>query len=357
MMRIVLLIPVAVLLLLVGVYLLTPRATLEIPEAPVGYLDAHAHIAGIGAGGSGCFLHPDLRDSFRFMFYLRAFGVTEGELEQHGDELIARRMNRMIAESRYVRSAVVLALDGVVRDDEIDRDATQVYVPNAFVSQLAKEYPHLEYGASVNPEWSDWRERLQQAKRDGALLVKWLPAIMHIDPADERYVPYYRTLVELGLPLLVHVGEERSFGQADDSLGDPRKLELPLEQGVTVIAAHVATTGEYENEASHKRLLSMFKEYPNLYADISSLTQINKLGYLADVLEVPGVEERLLYGSDWPLQFFPLVSAVYHWPDIDVPRIKSIQRIENEWDHDVVLKTALGVPPSVFERSAALLLH
>lgn len=357
MIRVVLLIPVAVLALLTGGYLLTPRATLEMPEPGPGYLDAHAHIAGIGAGGSGCFVNPSLRNSYKFMFYLHAFGVSEDDLEKQGDELVARRINQMIEESKYVRSAVVLALDGVIHDGMLDRAATQIYVPNSFVAHLASKYPHLEYGASINPERPDWSERLHQAKRDGALLVKWLPAIMNIDPGDPRYIPYYRTLVKLDLPLLVHVGNERSFGDVDDSLGDPRKLELPLKEGVTVIAAHIATTGEYENEASYQRLLSMFPEHPNLYTDISSLTQINKLGYLVEALKVPGLTERMLYGSDWPLQFFPLVSPLYHWPDIDIPRIKSIQEFENQWDRDIALKTALGVPPSVLERSEALLLQ
>lgn len=355
--RIILLTPVLAVMLMAGVYLLTPQAEPDFPVPRTRYLDAHAHIAGIGAGDSGCFVHPDLMDSFKFDFYLRGFGVTRAELRSQGDELVAKRMNESISRSRYVRSAVILALDGVIRDGELDREATQVYVPDEFAARMARKYPRLRYGASVNPERPDWRERLVQAKRDGAVLVKWLPAIMNIDPSDPRYVPYYRTLVELGLPLLVHVGRERAFGDVNDALGDPRKLTLPLKEGVTVIAAHVATTGEYEGERSHDRLLAMFDDYPNLYADISSLTQINKVGYLVEILNTPGVGERLLYGSDYPLQFFPVVSSFYHWPDIDLPRAKGIDNVENKWDRDVLLKNALGVPRSVFERSSEMLLR
>lgn len=350
-----LLTPLLVSVLLAGIYLLTPQASLDTDAPGVGYLDAHAHIAGIGAGGSGCFVHPDLLDSYKFAFYLHGFDVSQDELEQHGDEVLIKRLDRSIAESRYVDKAIILALDGVIRDDRIDRSATQVYVPNEFVSTMAKKYPHIEYGASINPNRSDWRERLYRAKRNGALLVKWLPAIMDIDPADKRYDPYYRTLAELDLPLLVHVGKERAFGDVDDALGDPKKLARPLNAGVTVIAAHVATTGEYEDQPSHQRLLAMLDEFPNLYTDISSLTQINKIGYLVDILNTPGAADRLIYGSDWPLQFFPLVSAFYHWPDIDLSVAKSISQIDNKWDHDVALKKALGVPPSVFRRSAELL--
>lgn len=356
-MRLVLLTPVFIILLLAGIYLVTPQASLELEVPDAGYLDAHAHIAGIGAGGSGCFVHPDLAESFKFKFYLRGFGVTREQLEKEGDELVARRLSRLIAESRYVSSAVILALDGVVRNDRIDRSATQVYVPNEFVARMADKYPNLEFGASVHPDRSDWEARLVKAERNGAVLVKWLPAIMDIDPSNPAYVPYYQTLVELDLPLLVHVGHEHAFGNARDELGDPAKLALPLDLGVTVIAAHIATTGEYQGQASHQRLLSMLEDYPNLYADISSLTQINKVGYLVEALKTSGVRKRLLYGSDWPLQFFPVVSPFYHWPDIGLRRAKTIQNIENKLDRDVLLKKALGVPDPVFERSADLLLR
>lgn len=357
-MRVVLLTPLVVLVLLAAGYLLTPQAPLEELGLPRhGYLDAHAHIAGIGAGGSGCYVHPDLADSFKFDFYLGGFGVTREALERHGDELVARRLNNMISASKYVRRAVILALDGVVRDDTIDRSATQVYVPNEFAARMARRYPNLEFGASVHPDRSDWRQRLMEAEHDGAVLVKWLPAIMNIDPANPRYVDYYRTLVELDLPLLVHVGQERAFSEANDALGDPEKLTLPLEEGVTVIAAHIATTGEYEGEASHVRLLAMLEDHPNLYTDISSLTQINKIGYLVEALDYPGATERMLYGSDWPLQFFPVVSPFFHWPDIDLSTAKTIHNLSNKLDRDVVLKKALGVPPAVFERSGELLLQ
>lgn len=354
-MRIVLLTPVALLLLLAAIYLLTPMATLEHDIPRRGYVDAHAHIAGIGAGDSGSFVHPDLADSFRFGFYLRSFGVTRDELREHGDELIVRRLNQTVAASRHVRRAVIVAQDGVVRDDAVDRSATRVYVPNEFVARMAARYEHLEFGASVHPDRSDWRERLVEAKRRGAVLVKWQPAMMAIDPSSRRYTEYYRTLVELDLPLLVHVGREPALEGGGDALGDPRKLALALREGVTVIAARMGTDGSYEGQPGHERLLSMLQEHPNLYADISSLTRIDRIGYLVEALRVADAAERMLYGSDWPLLSVPMVSPFYHWPDIDLSTAKTIQSIDNGLDRDVVLKRALGVPRAVFERSAVLL--
>lgn len=353
--RAILIAPALVLILLAGIYLLTPQVPMDISVPRGGYLDVHANLACVGAGDSGCFVNKSLVDSYKLRLYLHGFGVTEDELKAQGDELMARRMNKLIAESRYIHGAVLLAWDGVVRNDQIDTEATQIYVPDEFVSRMAGKFPYLEYGASVHPERSDWRERLVRARQDGAVLVKWAPAAMHIDPSDIRYVPYYRTLVDLNLPLLVRIGRDTPFGSADTTLGDPRLLALPLREGVTVIATHIAASEEYDGKTGYRRLLEMFGKYPNLFADTSGLSRFNKVGYLVDALKTAGLRDRLLYGSDWSTQFFPLTSPFYHWPDIDLAQAKSIQNIANAWDRDVALKLALGVPQAAFERPASML--
>ena len=326
------------------------------PPATDQIVDLHVHTAGIGAGGSGAFVNREMRENFRFRFYLRAFGVTEEELNDAGDGIVVARISAQVAASDRVVKAVVLAMDGVVDGTgELDREATQIYVPNAFVASQTAAYENLCFGASVNPYRHDALERVRQAKADGAVLLKWIPNIMHIDPADPAIRPFYAALVELELPLLSHAGRERSFADAIDRFGDPARLELPLSMGVTVIAAHIATTGENEGESNFERILPMFERFPNLYADISSLTQINKRNYLARALDVPGLADRLVYGTDWPLQFFPLVSPFYHVNHIGVGVARAVQGIDNAWDRDVALKEALGTPADVFPRGAALI--
>ena len=49
-------------------------------------LDMHCHVAGVGAGGSGCFVSRELRNNFRFGMCLKAFGVTLDEAEEQGDQ-------------------------------------------------------------------------------------------------------------------------------------------------------------------------------------------------------------------------------------------------------------------------------
>lgn len=337
-------------------YWLIPVAALD--ESKGEYIDMHVHVGCIGAGNSGCYLSPLLSEGYKYSFYLRAFDTSAEELEEKGDAIVVAKLSQKIAASQQVSKAVVLAMDGVIGDDgKLDYEKTQVYVPNEYVARETAAYDNLLFGASVNPNRPDALARLEKAKSNGAVLVKWIPAIMDIDPANPGLTGFYRKLVELDLALLSHAGQERSFAHADDKLGDPLRLELPLSLGVTVIAAHIATTGENDGQDNFERIMPLFEKYPNLYTDISSLTQINKLGFLVRALENPKLVERMVYGTDWPLQFFPLVSPWYQIKHVSVKELKAIQRIDNQWDRDVSLKRALGVPNEVFERTANLLLN
>lgn len=320
-------------------------------------LDMHCHVAGIGAGGSGAFLSEKLRGSWKYRIYLQAFGVTEEQVKQQGDALIVQRISERLAASKLVGAAVLLALDGVIDEKgQLDRKRSETYIPNDFLAREVARYDNLYFGASVNPYRHDALERLDQAKADGAVLIKWLPAIQHIDPADERLIPFYKKLVELDLPLLSHAGDEHAFTAADNQLGDPRKLKLPLEQGVTVIVAHAATSGSSAGEDNMQRLLPMFADYPNLYTDISSLTQANKLRFLPKLLAAGIDTQRLLYGTDFPLITTGIASPLFSSLQVNPAKTLPLLKVENPWDQDVQLKLAHGVAPEVFSNARHLLI-
>ncbi|MEX2482513.1 MAG: amidohydrolase family protein [Gammaproteobacteria bacterium] len=343
------------LLALGSLSLVEPVAPPNLPAA-ASVVDIHVHIAGLGTGCAECFVSDDLVGSYKFAWYLGAFGTSAAEMEARGDVIVIEHLLERMRASRWVKRAVVLALDGVIgADGEFDRPATQVYVPNEYVRNLARRHDEILFGASINPYRSDALARLDQVKREGAVLVKWIPAIMAIDPADAALDTFYARLVALRLPLLVHVGAENAFRGADDRLGDPLRLLRALEAGVTVIAAHLATTGKNGGEENFARLLPLFERYPNLYTDQSSLTQINKLGYLVRALAYPGVPSRLLHGSDWPLQFFPLVHPYWHIGRAPLAGLRYAATLENPFDRDIATKAAMGVPAAAFTRSGRVL--
>ncbi len=322
----------------------------------------HVHVAGIGVG-SECSISPSLLGNWRYDLYLKAFNTSKQEIESLGDAIVIERIAESLAQSACVDGALLLALDKVYNQvsGRPDETLTEVYIPNDFVREGCARHPGLFYGASVNPYRPDWQDELRQAAADKTLLIKWLPAIQHIDPSDPAIIPFYRMLKELDLPLLVHTGAERSFSSSHDALGDPCLLRLALEEGVTVIAAHLATTGKKGGVEYIDRLLPMLTQYDNLYTDISSLTQLNKVRYLSKVLSRQDLFKKFLFGSDFPLTNsglgpFRLVSPWYFVPRLSVKKAYVLSRVANVWDRDLLLKEALGFPADSFVRPAELLL-
>jgi hypothetical protein len=333
---------------------LPARPFRPIEPIPSEIVDMHCHIAGIGAGGSGCFVSPRLRHNWRFAVYLRSFGVTQKEISKQGDGLVGDRISESLSQSKFVSRAVLLALDGVVdADGNLDSNRTEVLVPNEFVAEVAARHTNLLFGASVNPYRRDAVARLEWAKAHGAVLVKWIPPIMEIDPGDANLVPFYKKMAELKLPLLSHTGKEKSFSRSAEEFGDPEKLRLPLSLGVTVVAAHIASSENYHGERGPDRLARLMREFPNLYADISALTQINRPGRLKEALTKPEFSGRLVYGTDFPLINTALVSPWYSFR-LSLRQKFAIWRTKNPWDRDVLMKHDLGVPTDTFARSGKM---
>ncbi len=327
-----------------------------VEQPPVDIIDMHCHTAGFGAGGSGAWVSGNLGKSWKFGLYLKIFGSNKAEVEKEGDAILMKIISDSIRQSKHVNGAVILAMDAPhTPAGELDREAAEVVVPNRFVGESVKGFQNLHFGASVHPSRKDALEELEWSKANGAVLVKWLPNIQNIDPSDERYRNYYEKLVELDLPLLTHVGDEDSFTQTNNALGDPQLLRLPLECGVRVMAAHVASSGQSEGQDNVERLLEMMPDFPNLFADISTLTQMNRKKHLPVVLNDPRLTGRLMYGTDYPLTNTPLVTSLQFFMNLSLRQIWDLLRTRNSWDRDVNLKAQLGTRREVFELSRTFL--
>jgi len=323
-------------------------------QTPV--IDIHCHGAGIGAGLSGCRIGHRMRRSWKFRYYLKAFGVSVRELEREGDMLVPQRLSAQLAASTSVHQAVLFALDGALDTrGQLDDDRTELYIPNHFIGEACRRYPNLLFGASIHPRRQDAIERLDRVIDTGAVLKKWLPSIQGIDPADRTLIPFYRALADRRLPLLSHTGEEESFTWADNALADPDRLRLPLEQGVTVIAAHCASNGRNGGQRNFDRFLNLMKQFPNLHGDISALTQINRPGHLQRMLQYPEYHDRLHYGTDMPLPRTGLTSPWFQLGRLPFSTIRRLAALDNPWDQDLQLKLALGLPPGVLHNTRRLL--
>ncbi len=317
-------------------------------EIKKSIVDIHTHIACLSAK-NGCWISEKLRKSFKFKVYMKALGYPENLKDAAGDAKVAERLSFLISQSKFISKAVVLSLDGYHNEKgELDLSKTQVLVPNDFVLAQTKRFSNLVYAASIHPLRVDALSELQKAKTNGAIFIKWIPCIMGIDPAseDKRMTDFYKKLVELKLPLLSHTGDEHSFAESDNRLCDPKRLKRPLDLGVQVIAAHLGTLGKFEGESSLDRIKNLLKKFSDLKFDISSLVNINKFNHVKYALDYPG---RYYYGSDYPLiraslMGIPLNSSGYYRFKLNRKWMKFILSFENDFDRDVALKLALGVP-------------
>lgn len=316
-------------------------------------IDVHLHLAGVGTGGSGCWVSPAFRKRLTFRLLMRWYGITREQLRGSVDQDWVERVGDLVRGSRLDR-AVALGFDGVYRrDGTLDEGASQMIVPPAWVFEACRRRPELLPGPSVNPCRADAMERLEEVIEGGAVLLKWLPAVQGIDPADPRHTPFYRRMREAGLPLLVHSGGgEVTFREVAEKVQELKRLERPLDEGVTVICAHSAAPVAYSRDRDETPLLrELLERYPNLWVDNSGMANPSRFLHLARFAREPGIRDRTLYGSDFPVPG----SSAYFVHRLGVRTAFRLQRVRNPLERDVAIKEALGYDALSLTRAASLL--
>src|SRR5262249_45666383 len=149
--------------------------------------------------------------------------------------------------------AVILAHEQVYDDHgRIMEGFGSMYVPNDYVFALAKKYPEFLPASSIHPGRPDALEELERCLAAGTVMLKILPNCQNIDCNNPRYKKFWERMAGAKLPLLAHTGGEHTVPVVQKKYADPRTLQLPLECGVNVIAAHCATkSGLFDPEYFH----------------------------------------------------------------------------------------------------------
>ena len=302
--------------------------------------DCHVHLAAFSEGDNGCYISARMRQSPLFKFLLWKHGLNASTPaaanQKYVDDLLIE-----LRASQFVGQTVLLGMDGVYdREGRFDQHATEIVVSNNYVLKTTLRYPDkFLAGVSINPQRRDSIEELHRCAESGTSLVKILPNTQHFDPAHSDYRPFYRTLARLRIPLLSHVGYEFSLISRDQSLGDPNRLRVALDEGATVIAAHACSSGLMLYEKFHPTFLDLVSRYPNFYADISALTQPNRFKMLLLLRKHPEVHHRLLFGTDYPLPVFHLPV----WGRIGMRSLRKIMRTTNRFDRQFQICRSLGL--------------
>jgi predicted TIM-barrel fold metal-dependent hydrolase len=303
-------------------------------------IDCHVHLAALPDGDNGCYISPKMLKSPLFRFLLWKHELSPDKPREANQKYLQDLITELRA-SRHVQKAVILGMDGVYDSDgRLVREHTHFLISNDYVLKTARAHPNeLLAGVSINPQRRDAIDEVHRVADAGAVLVKVLPNAQQFNPADPQYKPFYRTLAERKLPFLSHVGYEFSLIGKDQSVGDPDRLQLALDEGATVIAAHACSYGLMVYEKFLPTLRKFVRRYPNFYADISALTLPNRLAMLLKLRHFPEIHERLLFGTDYPLSVFHLAA----WGRVALDTLREMIRAKNRFDRQVLVCRGLGL--------------
>jgi predicted TIM-barrel fold metal-dependent hydrolase len=303
-------------------------------------IDCHVHLAALPDAGNGCYISPKLLRSPLFRFLLWKHDLSP----RHPREANRKYIDDLLQELRasaFVQRAVLLAMDGCYDEaGRLDQAHTEFLIANDYLFETIDRHPHeFLAGVSINPQRRDALEELERCADAGAVLVKVLANAQQFDPADSRYKKFYRAMAERGIPLLSHVGYEFSLIGKDQSLGDPARLRVPLDEGVTVIAAHACSSGLVIHENFLPTFIDLAQRYEHFYADISGLTIPNRVRMLMKLRHLPHLHERLLFGTDYPLSVFHLPA----WGRVGLSALRTLIRTKNRFDRHYLVCKGLNV--------------
>jgi uncharacterized protein len=315
-------------------------------------IDMHVHIVGNGRRGSGCWLRPTGLQRWLGRFMLRHLRINvAGFDDPEFDDLYLERLLDWVHTSS-LDAVVILAQDEAYDKTGQKLGGGTFYVPNQYVLDLARQHSDLLPAVSIHPARADAFDELDRCLDAGAVMLKILPNCHNIDCNDRWYQKFWERLAAARLPLLAHTGGEHTLRVRRRDLQDPRVLTLPLECGVTCIAAHMAGQSGLFDRDYHDVLVEMMSRYPKLYGDISALNIPFRSKHLRRCLESPLVE-RVVHGSDYP------VPVHGHWAKlrdlIDHETLRRWQDQPNLLERDYKLKRAIGFPEEVFTRVGSLL--
>jgi uncharacterized protein len=309
-------------------------------------IDVHVHLVGISPANGCRYGRPRWR------------GLRRGALRLAGldtDAFDRQAVRRLLGRVRTsgLDAVGLLALDGAYdASGALDERATGFMVGNDYLFAIASRAPQLLLPIpSINPLRRDAADELERVAEMGAAAIKILPNTQRFDPASRAFVPFWRRMRELGLPLLAHTGIEFTLPQHEAAHGDPDRLRPALDEGLTVIAAHCGTAGGRGLTGYLDHWLNLLPHYPNLYGDLSALVSPARAPFLLRVLRHPLARQRVLLGSDYPVPVTPIMFARTLGPR----RAARLQMVRNPIRRNLLALRALGMDAEAETRAARIL--
>ncbi|MEW5806859.1 MAG: amidohydrolase family protein [Acidobacteriota bacterium] len=335
-------------------------------------IDIHVHVYGRGDGGTGCFMRGKFYQSLLIPFLKLYHGIYGREFRDNLDAMYIGMIFQKLGESPSIEGAVLLAHDRIYRHDGAIDPRTHLFTPNDYVLALVRDQERLFEevlkknnmkimtemnkkrvfaGVSVHPDRKEAIDEIHRCKEQGAVLIKLLPDSQNFDPMNKKYKEYYETLHRLSLPMLVHTGGEHILRTLNKEYRNPERLKLPLDCGVTVIAAHCGMKSGIADRDFFENFSSMVGSHDHFYGDTAALLIPTRRRPLKKLLKNDTHFKKLVHGSDIPVPSIPASLTGI----VPLEQIKKIARIRNPFERDYLAKKAAGFPDDVFSRASDIL--
>jgi len=300
-------------------------------------VDIHTHL-----------LNPNVRfdrlyDKVTIRFFAKKLGVDPAQLQANPYDTFVSSMAQNIAQSQYLDSACIFGVDSRLDEQgrETGRDNTVCAMTSDVLEVAAKHPKQFIPFMSINPRRSNALDLIDEYVEQGCQGAKFLQNYWGVNLNDQRFIPYYEKLRSHNLPLIIHIGSEYSIN-SDARYERTNMLKLPLETGVTVIAAHMglgrinhklcfwrnlSKNPKYFDE-DYFTILEMLQQHDNLYADISAILVPLRARALRHLSQQTAVHHKLLFGTDYPVPY----TIRYNTHDLTSAESRQIDSISNPFD-------------------------
>ncbi|MFB3891962.1 MAG: amidohydrolase family protein [Phycisphaerae bacterium] len=330
-------------------------------------IDVHTHLAGVGAGGTGCWVSERTFKSIPWRYMRRMLGLNRARDGDDVDLAYLTRLEKDLAsatEHGALDAAVIFPHDRIYDDHGRQADEQEMYVPNDYAFACAvralnearrdgQQRPRWCFlpAMSVHPYRHDAVEETARCVELGAVAMKWLPSSQNIDGRDGRCRIIYGMLARHGVPLIVHTGGEHTVRVVRKDMCNPDAFIPALEAGVTVIMAHCGTNSIIFETDWSGRFIELARGYRNCYGDTSAFSSLGRARWARRFLHHEEIIPRLVHGSDYPVP----PSAALAVFGIGLRKARELGRIWSLLERDVAIKKARGYPNVVFTNAARLL--
>ncbi len=324
---------------------IAPSASLAAMSRALKY-DCHVHLVGNGRKGSGCWFKMSGWHRMMGSIMAKMVGVSVSFMHDDFDEIYAQQLHQMLYESSLDR-ALLLAQDEVYHEDGSKMDFGSFHVPNDYLFSICEKYPEFIPAASIHPARRDALDELDRCLARGARALKLLPNCHNVNGSLPQYDAFWEKMATAGLPLLAHTGGEMTVPVVNKLYENPAYLRRPLEIGVKVIAAHAASSSHLLDNDYFDTLITMMRDFPNLYGDTSALNTPFRSAVARRVLDCE-FHDRFLHGSDFPVPIGTWYARIRGL--IDREDRAAAAKINNLIERDYFLKRAMGFDDAHFTR-------